>query len=299
MPRVSVIIPAHNRPDLLKEAIESVFNQTFTDYHVWVIDDASDPPLHDVLPILSDPRITYLRQDHGRQARARNRGILSSTGPYIAFLDSDDRWLPHKLKRQVDLLDSRPKTDLVYGWIHTIDENGRRKGEQRGEAEGLIYDQLFQANVVIGGMSMILVRREVFFIHGLFDPSLDALEDWDFFQRISASIRFGVVRDHLAEIRHHSSNFTLLAKRIIPVVRQILHRNLNYCSKSIPEIRTRRSSYEAAASYYIFNRFWPYVPRHERLGHLFGALRRPALFKGQWKDVISRMLKRQRSEGGW
>ncbi|MEZ4547537.1 MAG: glycosyltransferase family A protein [Thermodesulfobacteriota bacterium] len=112
MPKVSVIIPTHNRADLLKAAIQSVLDQTYTDFELLVCDDASNDHTQDTVAGFSDPRIIYKRYEkNSGVVELRNNAVNSSSGEYIAFLDDDDEWLPEKLEKQVSVLDrSSPET---------------------------------------------------------------------------------------------------------------------------------------------------------------------------------------------
>jgi hypothetical protein len=110
LPLVSIIIPVHNRPDLLRRALRSVRAQTVEDWEAIMVDDASDPPV----PAPADPRIRTLRLERNAgPAAARNAGLAAARGAYAAFLDSDDEWLPQKLAAQ--LASIRPGRVLVSG----------------------------------------------------------------------------------------------------------------------------------------------------------------------------------------
>src|SRR5215510_16389067 len=114
MPAVSVIIPTYNRAEFLRLAITSVLNQTFQDFEIIVVDDASEDHTHEVVSDFSDKRIKYIRHEaNKRVSAARNTGVLSASGDYIAFLDDDDEWLPRTLQMQVALLED--STSIVGG----------------------------------------------------------------------------------------------------------------------------------------------------------------------------------------
>ena len=118
MPAVSVIIPTYNRAEFLRLAITSVLNQTFQDFEIIVVDDASEDHTHEVMNNLNDKRIKYIRHEvNKRVSAARNTGVLHSSGDYIAFLDDDDEWLPSKLQRQVALLEDSTST---CGGVYTL-----------------------------------------------------------------------------------------------------------------------------------------------------------------------------------
>ena len=105
MPKVSVVIPTYNRPEFLGAAISSVLNQTFQDWELLVVDDASENDTEEVVDGFGDHRLRWFRHEKriGGSA-ARNTGIVNSVGAYVAFLDDDDEWLPDKLRLQVELL---------------------------------------------------------------------------------------------------------------------------------------------------------------------------------------------------
>jgi glycosyltransferase involved in cell wall biosynthesis len=108
MPRVSVIIPTHNRAELLSEAIESVLGQTYRDFELIVVDDGSTDRTSEVVSGIRDPRIIYQSQEKQERGAARNNGVAMSRGEYLTFLDDDDWYLPTKLELQVAALDARP-----------------------------------------------------------------------------------------------------------------------------------------------------------------------------------------------
>jgi len=106
MPKVSIIIPTYNRTDLLPRAIQSVINQTYKDWELLIIDDGSTDNTKEIVEefVKKDPRIRYFYKENGGQGSARNLGIKNAKGEYIAFLDSDDEWLPEKLDKQIHAL---------------------------------------------------------------------------------------------------------------------------------------------------------------------------------------------------
>src|SRR5262245_29216969 len=106
MPKVSVIIPTHNRAEFLRSAITSVLNQTFQDFEIIVVDDASTDNTSEVVTYFGDKRIKYMRNNINKgDAGTRNVGVVNSNCTYIAFLDDDDEWLPNKLQIQIDMLE--------------------------------------------------------------------------------------------------------------------------------------------------------------------------------------------------
>ena len=105
-PTISVIIPTYNRADFIGRAIESVLDQTYQDFEIIVIDDGSKDNTENIVKSFDDTRITYIRlKDNKGAAVARNTGIGTARGKFIAFQDSDDEWLPQKLAKQMEVFE--------------------------------------------------------------------------------------------------------------------------------------------------------------------------------------------------
>ena len=173
MPKVSVIILTYNRARYLQRAIRSVLDQTFQDFEIIIVDDASTDETPKVVKAFQDPRICYVRhQINQREAGSRNAGLQKSRGEYIAFLDDDDVWLSQKLAHQVALLDTSPLiVGAVYASFLKIDgETEKVLGPWIAEKRGNLYRDLTEQNW-IGIPSTVVVRRQCFDTVGLFDKA--------------------------------------------------------------------------------------------------------------------------------
>ena len=121
-PRVSIVLPTHNRPGLLREALDSVCSQTFSNWEALVVDDASTPG---VALDRGDPRIRILRHDAAQGgAAAKNTGIRHAQGEILAFLDDDDCYAPRYLERALDVLDQHPEIDVLFMGVTWFGSNG-------------------------------------------------------------------------------------------------------------------------------------------------------------------------------
>jgi len=213
MPKVSVIIPTHNRADILREAITSVLSQSFSDFEIVVVDDASRDNTSEVVRAIDDQRIKYLRHETNRGvALARNTGVLNSTGQYIAFLDDDDEWLPDKLKKQYDLLEGSP---VIVGVVHTgsfaVDVSSRKILRQLTPTKrGKIFDEMFIQNS-IAPTSTFFLRRECFERVGLFDVKLEFGEDFDMWLRIAKEFQFEYIEEPLVKFSVSNNKSSLSA----------------------------------------------------------------------------------------
>ena len=194
-PLVSVIIPTYNRGWIVREAIDSVLAQDFNNFELIVVDDGSTDDTADILDDYRE-RITVLTQLNRGVSAARNRGIRSSSGRFIAFLDSDDRWLPQKLSRQIDFYDSHPDAQICQTeeiWIR----NGRRVNPKtrHRKPSGKIFERSLELCLV--SPSAVMIRRDLFERVGLFDENLPACEDYDMWLRVSCHYPVYLIKDPL------------------------------------------------------------------------------------------------------
>jgi glycosyltransferase involved in cell wall biosynthesis/predicted SAM-dependent methyltransferase len=231
MARVSVIIPTYNRFRLLCRAVESVLKQSYQDHEVIVVDDGSDDETADEFPRWF-PSAEYLRISHsGSPAIARNAGIRIAKGEYLAFLDSDDQWLPEKLALQVEALDTNPKAGLVCSNAFVIHQDSESPSCPHLAADqgksGHVLQALVKDNFVIA--STAIVRRSVLNQVGTFaeETALQAVEDYDLWLRIATAseiaylpqalaiyrdIPSSSIRGSMSEARHWESRLLVLQR---------------------------------------------------------------------------------------
>jgi glycosyltransferase involved in cell wall biosynthesis len=181
-PLISVVIPTYNRGWTLGEAVDSVLSQEYPAYELIVVDDGSTDNTPDVLDTYGD-RITVIRQKSRGVSAARNRGVQGAAGSLIAFLDSDDLWLPGKLATQAAFFQARPDA-LICQTEETWVRNGRRVNpkNRHKKPSGDIFMPSLELCLV--SPSAVMMRRELFEEMGGFDESLPACEDYDLWLRI-------------------------------------------------------------------------------------------------------------------
>jgi glycosyltransferase involved in cell wall biosynthesis len=181
---VSVIIPAYNAR-FLREAVESIFSQTFSNFEVIVVDDGSPgSAIKDICDAF--PEVLYIRQLNAGPSVARNLGIQKANGELIAFLDDDDTWLPDKLQKQIDFFISLPDRNelgLVYTGQYMFDGDITH-GAKVDSANGMVYPYLLFGQF-IGTCSSVLIPKKVFQEVGDFDSSLVCTQDFELFLRIA------------------------------------------------------------------------------------------------------------------
>ena len=196
MTAVSVVIPTYNRAGKLLRAISSVLYQTFTDSEVIVVDDGSDDGTEEFLKPVMD-HIKYIRHpDNMGVSAARNRGIKASRYPFIAFLDSDDYWLPGKLSTQMAFFEGNPEAVACQTeeiWIR----KGIRvnPGKRHLKPSGDIFVPSLRLCLV--SPSAVMLKRSLLDEVGLFDEDLPACEDYDLWLRISCRYPIHLIPKHL------------------------------------------------------------------------------------------------------
>jgi len=207
-PAVSVIVPTFNRLQFLPAAITSLREQSETDWQLIIADDGSDDATRAYLRTLeAPPRVTILWLAHsGRPGIARNAALRVARGEFIAFLDSDDLWLPHKLARQLASLRRQPQRHWGYTAFELIDASGRRR--RRGAAAtpgGWILETLLTERTVIA-LPSVVVRRALLERLGGFDERLTMCEDDELWLRLAAASEVDALAEPLTLVRRHGQH---------------------------------------------------------------------------------------------
>jgi glycosyltransferase involved in cell wall biosynthesis len=197
---VSVVIATFNMGRYLPQAVQSVLSQTYTHVEILIIDDGStDDTAQIVRRWDQDERVRVYRQPNAGQAQARNRGVALSKGRYVAFLDADDEWLPHKLSRQMPLF-ANPQVGVVYSEYECMDGEGRALPKPPTRMyRGRVTAALLIDNFV--SFQTAVVPRECLERHGAFDESVRMGDDYDLWLRLSAHYEFDFIPQPTARYR--------------------------------------------------------------------------------------------------
>jgi len=213
MPKVSVIIPTYNCAEYIIEAVESVLNQTFRDFEVIVVDDGSTDNTKQVLDKFKD-KISYIYQENQGVAVARNNGIVRSTGDYISFLDSDNKWKLNLLAKSVPVLETENSVGLVHSGKIRITEDGKiieggRPNNNVKYLSGHIYHNLLLRKAHIN-LSSAVMRKKCIDDVGLFDVNLSKIgcEDRDLFIRIARKYKVKYIDKPLYYGRYRSTSMS-------------------------------------------------------------------------------------------
>jgi glycosyltransferase involved in cell wall biosynthesis len=213
-PVVSVVLPTFNRMQWLPAAVASVQYQTMPDWELIVVDDGSTDGTEEWVRRLSEPRLRYIFRAHrGSIAAARNVGLSEARGAWVAFLDSDDRWRPHKLALQRERLANDAESLWCYGAYALINQAGdvvpKPSGGPWRAFDGWIAERLLTTEASVA-VQTLLVRADV--ARALqFDERIPLAEDYDFALRLALRSPGLVVTDPIAEIRIHDARTTSLA----------------------------------------------------------------------------------------
>jgi glycosyltransferase involved in cell wall biosynthesis len=204
--KVSVIIPAYNSADYTVETVESVLAQTFRDFELIVVDDGSTDNTRAALAKFGDC-ITYIYKENGGACSARNLGIRSSHGEFVACLDCDDLWLPEKLERSVAFLQERAELAMVFTPCYLIDEKGTTIGKTNYKMDlNRAYLALLRENYVTA--PSVVMRRACLQHIGLFDERIFIPADWDLWLRLAREYSIDFIDEPLSKYRM-VSNYTL------------------------------------------------------------------------------------------
>ncbi len=192
---VSVIIPTHDRADRVVRAVESVLAQSEAPCEVIVVDDGSTDGTVSLLTGFRD-RVRVEVRAHAGVSAARNFGAGIASGEWVAFLDSDDTWLPEKLAKQMSFHRARPEVEISQTgeiWIR----NGVRVNpcHHHSKPSGDIFEPSLERCLV--SPSAVILRRDLFLESGGFDESLPVCEDYDLWLRLGARLEFGLIEDAL------------------------------------------------------------------------------------------------------
>lgn len=263
--RVSVIIPTHNRAHTLGGALDSVLRQTLPASEVIVVDDGSSD---DTAALMREqyPQCRFIQQSNRGVSAARNRGIDEARGEWLAFLDSDDEWLPGKLAAQHQALQQAPGCRICHTeeiWIR----NGRRVNAMRKHEKsgGQIYSRCLPLCVI--SPSSVLISHDLLAAHGRFDESLPACEDYDLWLRLCAHesvsfveepqiVKYGGHEDQLSRRYWGMDRFRIsallkmLESGTLDAEQEAATREMLIEKSQIMALGARKRSHEARATYY-------------------------------------------------
>lgn len=212
-PAVTVILPTFNRLQYLRTAVDSVFAQTYDDWELIVADDGSEEETRAYLSSLAaQPRVRVLWLAHtANPGAARNAALREARGDYIAFLDSDDLWMPQKLELQLAALRACPSRQWSYTAIIHINQAGEQIYAELSPRyvyyEGKVFEHLLTSKAGIA-LPTVIVSRQLLQRVGGFDERQQQQEDYHLWLRLAMLCEISVLKRPLAGVRHHNDHFS-------------------------------------------------------------------------------------------
>lgn len=211
--QIDVIIPTYNRAHLISRAIESVLNQTYQNFILYVVDDGSSDETQNILRIYKDhTNIRILHRDNGGVSQARNFAVHNSTNDWISFLDSDDEWLPNKLQLQVAFLKTHPAIRFLHGeeiWVR----NGVRVNPKVKHQKSNQDIFLRSLDFCLISPSTVIMKRDLFWECGGFDNNFVVCEDYDLWLKVLIREDIGFISENTA-IKNGGHNDQLSTKYV-------------------------------------------------------------------------------------
>lgn len=227
-PLVSVILPTFNRENSIQRSVNSVLRQSFTNFELIIIDDASTDGTREKIESIQDKRIRYIA--HGKQrgaGAARNTGIVEARGKYIAFQDSDDEWVQNKLEIQLKVINSSKKIGAVFS-PYVLISNGDR--EQRPPKithgmQGDILESILGSSFI--GTPTLLIRCSVLKKSGNFNEQLQTLEEWELAIRVAKHCHFACIKKPLLKAYKTPGSISDNEETMLQTIHEIieLHRD--------------------------------------------------------------------------
>lgn len=290
-PLVSVVIPTYNRSAMVIDAIESVRAQTYENIEILVIDDGSTDDTQEAVSKIVDPRLRYHFLSHAGRSAARNYGIRQSHGEYIAFLDSDDLYLPEKLRKQVVVLENQDVIGLVYssGYFVGMDDSNDGCNEQpstesafiagskinyihEAKKSGALYRDIVTYDPECAILlPTVMVKKKFFELAGYFDESMSQIEDIDMWRRIAKQTIIQALREPLVVVRRHQENTEWSPNDLLRItnryVAKVFREDANYIGKNF----IRKKAAQLYLTYYKHFRKTPPFYHWSRLPFIFYA----------------------------
>ena len=248
---VSVIIPSYNRSYIIKESIESVLNQTYSNLELIIVDDGSTDNTKDMVLSIDDKLVNYYKFKENKGAcAARNFGLKKAKGEYIAFQDSDDLWYPNKLEVQLNNMTNN-NSDFDFSLLKIIEDDVQvilpTENQIESIKKGNVFDELCNGNF-ISTQTFIVKHSKI--KHDRFDESLPRFQDWDFILRIIPSLKTSFTNELLVEIRHQKDSISLNQDKLMNALR-IIHKKDYNCSEE--QLKRIRNAYRLEGEYIMSN----------------------------------------------
>ena len=292
MPTVEIILPAYNAAPYLSMALDSVIAQTFADWRILLVDDGSKDETAAIAHAYRQrlgARLKYIYQENAGLPAARNTGIRHAEGEFLALLDADDVWLPHRLEASLRSFAGKPEVGLSYGLIEGIDPSGEvlaRFTDRKKHPEGWIASQIYMRTMDLP-CPTVTFRRVCIEQIGLFDESLRATEDRDLWVRIAQRFQVVCVPQVLAQYRTSPQAMTTDPQRMLTA-------QLRFVEKHFGSPGCGRRERRVALSWIYRQHAEALAKRDQMRTAVFSALRALALYPLELRNArtVAGLLRR-------
>lgn len=229
---VSVVIPAHNREDTIKRAVDSVLKQTYSNIEVIVVDDASTDNTVEIINGYHDSRVRLICQKVcGGANKARNIGIKNSRGGYIAFQDSDDEWLPNKLECQMDLMETSKRPVCYCAYYHLAGEKRTimPADYEKSDRYQSNLRTVLKAGNVVSTQTLVIKKNVLDLLHAdFFDENMPRLQDYDLVIRLIQVCDFAYVNRPLVNVYASEQSITTDSKAMYDAAARIIEKHSSF-----------------------------------------------------------------------
>jgi glycosyltransferase involved in cell wall biosynthesis len=194
MPLISVVIPVYNAEKTIREAVDSVLRQTFSDFELIIVNNSSTDTSLNIVSCVSDSRLRIFSCPKKGAYTSRNYGLHKASGEYVGFLDADDLWKLHKLEKQVEVMKNNSQISVVYCWTDYIDDCGNfLYPGMHASFAGNVYREMLLYDFIESGCSNVLIKKEVLLQANGFNEAFVNGADWDLWLRLAKNNLFAVV----------------------------------------------------------------------------------------------------------
>jgi len=214
IPLISVVIPAYNAESYIQSTLDSVFNQTYQNIEVIVVDDGSNDSTQSILNAYPH-NVVVIKTENKGVSHARNIGIEKAKGEWIAFVDSDDLWLPSKLEKQLSSLGSCEWSHCDSLYIGENQSGDVKRSDYSHIPRGNVFEELIVENFIT--TSSVLIKKSLLNQYGKFDETLTCLEDWKLWIDISHENPIAYCDKSLLEYRVYSGSTSRKARSVMPI----------------------------------------------------------------------------------
>lgn len=212
VPKISVIMPLYNGEKYLKEAIDSILNQTYSDFELLLINDASTDSTETIINSYHDYRIVYIKNEENLGLiKTLNKGLDLAKGEFIARMDQDDISLPERFEKQIAILEKNPEIGVCGTWFTLFRENQKDWAVEHPESNDSIKIGLLTSCLI--GHPTVMMRKKAIANHK-YDTDYQASEDYELWTRLIRITQFYNIQESLLQYRFHDTNMSVLENSV-------------------------------------------------------------------------------------